>query len=108
MATYVSLKSRLPEISRSLQLRVGQDIKGGAERIMEGAKSRNNDVTGETDASMSVSGGGAQYEVNVGAYYAKWVEFGRKNAPPYPFLVPAAEAEADSIVADVSATLKSL
>lgn len=108
MATRVTLRSRLPEISRSMQLRVSRDCKETAEAIVEGAKANNNDVTGEMDASMSVTGGAAAYSANVGVFYAKWVEFGRKNAPPYPFLLPAAEAETQPFEARVRATLTSL
>ena len=108
MAARVTLRSRLPEISRSLQLRVSQDLKEGAESIMEGAKQRTNDVTGELDGSMSVTGGAGSYKVEVGAYYAKWVEFGRKNAPPYPFLLPAAEQEMPLLEQRVTNTLRSL
>lgn len=111
MAVRVTLKSRLPEVARSLQLRVSQDLKEGSEEIERNASARINNRTGKLDASGEVTGGAGAYRVEfgkAGAYYAKWIELGRKNAPPYPFLVPAAEEEAPRLAAKVTRTLQSL
>ncbi len=94
MATRVTLKSRFPEIERSLALRVSAAVKATANAVIEDAKANTHDVTGELDDSMeAVRQAVAEYLVVVSAMYAHWVEFGRKNAPPYPFLLPAAESQ---------------
>lgn len=107
----VTLKSRFPEIIGSMPRRISSDLKNGAERIELTASGNLNNITGMLDASGQVKGGAGEFRVEFGegeAYYAQWIEFGRKNAPPYPFLVPAAEAEMPGIISDVSDTLRSL
>lgn len=42
------------------------------------------------------------------AWYWNYLEFGTTNASPRPFMLPAAEAEMPSIVAEVQAVLKAL
>lgn len=110
----VTLKSRFPEIIGSMPRRISADLKDGAENIAE--RARQNIDRGDPDSphirdSIEVSGGAGEYKVSAGggdAYYAQWVEFGRKNAPPYPFFIPAAEEEALPLLAKVTETLNSL
>jgi hypothetical protein len=107
----VTLKSRFPEIIGTMPRRISANLKEGAERIEVTASGNLNNLTGTLDNSGQVKGGAGEFKVEFGAgeaYYAQWIEFGRKNAPPYPFLVPAAEAEMPGIVSDVSDTLNSL
>lgn len=107
----VTLRSRFPEIIGSLPRRISADLKAGAERIEQTASTNINSQTGTLDMSGEVKGGAGEYRVEFGAgdaYYARWIEFGRKNAPPFPFLLPAAEAEMPEIVSDISDTLNSL
>lgn len=116
MAVRVTLRSRLPEITRTLQLRVSQDVKEGAEAILERSNadldsrptSGQSPATPHTSSTGAVEGGAGAYYVGYGGYWAHWVELGRKSAPPYPFLVPAAEAEAPNIAAKVTRTLQGL
>jgi hypothetical protein len=108
MPAAVTLKSRFPEIEVALARRVSQDIKDGGEAILEAANSRINSQTGELEGSGSVQGGAAEVRVEYTAVYAKWIEFGRKNAPPFPFLMPAAEEQAPEILAAVERSLQGL
>lgn len=111
MAGYVKLADRFPEIIGSLRLRVSKDTREGANAILEDAKGRINSQTGLLASSGEIKGGAAEYSVEFGAggaYYAKWIEFGRRNAPASPFLLPAAEAHAPEIVSKVTTTLNSL
>lgn len=106
----VTLKSRIPQIERSLQLQVGRDLKQAAENIRDGAEERVDlgPIAPHIKEDIEVKGGGARYSVNVPEFYAKFVEFGRANAPAYPFLVPAAEEERPALEARVQATLSGL
>lgn len=104
----VTLTSRFPEIIGTLPRKISADLKEGAEQVLENSTERINTITGETEESGSVKGGAGEYRVEYEAYWAHWVEFGRKNAPPYPFLLPALEEEAPEILAKVHETLNSL
>lgn len=107
----VTLKSRFPQIIGTMPRRISANLKEGAERIEQTASENINTRTGTLDLSGQVKGGAGEYRVEFGegdAYYAQWIEFGRKSAPPFPFLVPAAEAEMPEIVSDISDTLNSL
>lgn len=109
MAAYVKLVDRFPEIIGTLPRRISKDIKDGADAILEDARGRINTQSGELAASGEVKGGAGEYRVEFGAgqaYYARWIEFGRKNAPAYPFLYPAAESLAPEIVSKVTDTLR--
>lgn len=103
----VTLKSRLPEIARSLQLEVGRELRESANRIKDGAEARVNlgPEAPHIKDTIEVTGGAARYAVEVPEYYAQFVEFGRKDAPPYPFLIPAAEEERPILEARVAAVL---
>jgi len=112
MPTTVTLRSRLPMIAATLRSRVGEDLRETAEAVAERAAENVNlgPVAPHIADEIEVSGGGAEYTVSAGGdvYYAKWIEFGRKNAPPYPFMVPAAEVEQPAFEDRVNNTLSSL
>lgn len=110
----VTLKSRLPEIERVIQLRVSRKLKEGADRVGERAQQNLNTITGQTEQSVDVTGGMGAYRVQVkardekGRPYPKWIEFGHGDTPPHPFLYPALEAEAEQIKEDVESVLERL
>lgn len=114
MAAKVTLKSRFPQIERSMQLGVSAVLKAGAERVADQAKINLNSITGETAESIEVTGGAGEFKVEAtardpkGRPYPHWIEFGRKNAPARPFLMPALEAETERIENDVQTVLRAL
>lgn len=117
MAARVTLESRLPAVAASLRPRVGAAVKEAAELVAEAAKRNveigpptehiydNIDVEREEAAAYRVA-------VNVaspkGIAYPFALEFGRKGAPAYPFLIPALESSADNAVYLVTAALRGL
>lgn len=111
MAARVTLRSRFPGIIGTMPRRISADLREGAEEIKAQAQANVNTLTGTLAGSGEVKGGAGEYRVEFGkgeAYYAQWIEFGRKNAPPYPFLLPAAEQMAPEILSKVTSTLNSL
>lgn len=97
-----TLKSRLPGIAASLQPRVSAAVKEGAERIREAAQERVRVRTEELHHAIHTEHvGPAAYAVVAGdddAFYGHMLEFGTAHSPAFPFLVPAVEAEKDTVV----------
>lgn len=113
----VTLNSRLPAIAAELRPRVGKAVKEGAEVVAEDAQ-RNVEIGPPPvhifDHIKVRRDGPAAYRVDVdakdpkGVPYAFAVEFGRKGAPPHPFLLPALEENQDNVVYLVTAALRGL
>lgn len=116
----VTLKSRFPEIVAELRPKVGAAVKQAAEVVAEGAAQRVPDRTPLGQgliASIHVEREDvAEYAVVAGdneVFYGHFVEFGHAakgggQVAPRPFLVPAAEASADTAAALITAALRGL
>lgn len=97
------LKSRLPEIAATLPGRVDAALKAGADLVAEDAIVRVHPhrLGGELEDAIHVDD--RQREgiyVIAGddtAFYGHLVEHGTSHSAPYPFLVPALEANQDRI-----------
>lgn len=110
-----TLKSRFPEIAASMRLQLSRDCKTTAEDIATDAKANVNvgPVAPHIADIIEVNGGAGHFTVDVpdpgeGYPYPRAIEYGRKSAPPYPFLVPAAEANREAFEGRVQNTLASL
>lgn len=109
-----TLKSRLPEITVEMRVRVSTAVKESAERIALDASGRAPVRTGAlADSIQTRRTGGAEYEVFSDLFYSRFVENGVESSaigpqPPRPFLLPAAEAERPYIDARVTAVLRGL
>lgn len=117
MGQRVTLASRLPEIAAELRPRVSAAVKSGAEAIAEDARMRVH--FGEEDPHLRESITVRRYQAagylvlveaqdDDGLYYGWFVEFGTAHAPPYPFLLPAAEGQLDHVEDLISASLRGL
>lgn len=113
----VTLKSRLPQISRELPMRVNRVLEVGAHEIADSAKSRVPFKTGRLHDAIHVEDRGAQsWAVVAGdrdkdVFYGHMVEFGTTGdtgTPAQPFLIPAVEANKAAIKAAVTLALKRL
>ena len=85
-----------------------QSVFRGAQELAEVAR-RNAPVSKTSkhpgklrDSIKPYRGGGTRgmvvARVEVGAFYAKWVEFGNSRAPAHPFLIPAFNKERERIL----------
>lgn len=117
MARAVTLKSRLPEIAAELRPKVGKAVKVGAEVVAEDAQGRVNIGPPPVhifDMIQVKRREAAGYEVQVtatdpkGFPYPFVVEFGSKDQPAHPFLIPALEAQADNVTYLVTGALRGL
>jgi len=90
-------KSRIPQIAAELNLRTEALLAAAAAQIVEGAKERvpvGKNPPHLRDAIHVERGESGEYLVvagDKGVFYGHIVEHGSVNAPPHPFLVPAAE-----------------
>ena len=107
-----TLKSRFPEIEVRLAKGVSNAVKDGAEDIAESARQKVHVRSGELQNRIHVERqGAAEYAVVAGdseAFYGHMLENGTDIAPPYPFLMPAAEENKHEIAVQVQLVLKSL
>jgi HK97 gp10 family phage protein len=113
----VTLASRLPQIAASLRPRVSAAVKASAELIAADARTRvelGPPPEHIRDNINVVRHEAAGYLVVVdvadpkGVPYPLAVEFGSVNMPPYPFLLPAVEANAGNAERLVAASLRGL
>jgi HK97 gp10 family phage protein len=113
----VTLKSRLPTIAAELRPRVSAAVKKGAEAVAEDARQRvalgpppthikDHIEVGRHEAAGYYVAATARDER--GIPYAHMHEFGTVNHAPYPFLIPALEAQAEGIETLVAASLRAL
>jgi HK97 gp10 family phage protein len=114
-----TLKSRLPGIAAELRPRVGAAVKAGAEAIVVQAKAQAPPEDPEDhdrlhpglphlgDSIHAKRRAAAEYGV-----YANWYwlfsEFGTVREGARPYMLPAAEAEKEPIVAGIEAILRVL
>lgn len=111
MAIIAHLESRLPEIIAELPHEVGDALKEGADAIAEGAQERVPIETGALRDAIHVEETDGGYLVVAGdndAFYGHIVEHGSVNTPPRPFLIPAYEAEHESLISRVKDALDHL
>jgi HK97 gp10 family phage protein len=106
----VALKSRLPEIASRLAPAVDAAIHEGADIVSAGAKDRCPVLTGALRDAIHVEEGEVPGEVlvvagNRKAFYGHMVEHGTVHSAPHPFLIPALEANRETIVSMVRAAL---
>jgi HK97 gp10 family phage protein len=113
----VTLQSRLPKIAASLRPRVSAAVKQGAELVAEDARARvavgpaPEHIKDHIEVGRHEAAGyyvAATATDDKGRPYAGWHEFGTANHPPYPFLIPALEANAENIENLVAASLRGL
>lgn len=115
----MGLKSRLPEITDRIVLRVPEALALGAELIVESAKERCPVVTGalrdsiheQREASGRYYANRRVYAGDDKVFYGNMVEHGHAIAgggqvAPHPFLVPAVEDNRDRIDALVSSAIR--
>ena len=111
-----TLKSRLPGIIAELQPRVSRAVRQGAEEISEtaqrnliaGGHNRTGDLLGAIHVERV---GPAEYSVVAGdgdVFWGHFLENGTDVAPPYPFLMPAAEEHREDIADKVQTVLRTL
>lgn len=99
----VSLTSRLPQLERQLLVKAEHGVQKAAHDVEAHAKGRAAVDTGNMRASIAASQTGAlSAEVNAGAYYSVFVEFGTYKMGAQPFMVPAAEAVRPMFIAAMS------
>ena len=106
-------KSRLPKVAAELALRADLSAKASAELVAAKAKDRVPVETGRLRDAIHVAEGdtpGEQYVVagDSTAFYGHIVEHGSVNAPPHPFLIPAAEESRTEIQGIVRETGRGL
>lgn len=88
------LKSRIPQIIAKAQRDAETVNAASAERIAQEAQGRAPRDTGElADSIEAKPGEDDEYRVEVGVWYAHFLEFGTSRQGARPFLTPAAEAE---------------
>jgi HK97 gp10 family phage protein len=113
----VTLKSRLPTIAASLRPRVSAAVKRGAELVAEDARERvavgpaPEHIKDHIEVGRHEAAGyfvAATARDAKGIPYAVMHEFGTSKHPPYPFLIPALEANAENIENLVAASLRGL
>jgi HK97 gp10 family phage protein len=105
-----TLKSRLPQIAASLPVRVGAAVHAGSEGIAERARVTAPDrpPIGEgLPESIEARDGEQGYGIYA-AFYYRFNEFGTVKQAARPFMIPAAEAGKDELVAGVRAALRGL
>ena len=119
----VTLQSRLPEVAAELRPRVGRAVKEGAELIAEAAQDKVNigpphvHIFDHIEV-IRLEAAGYLVVVDVadekGVAYPFVVEFGAAETakaparPAYPFLIPAAEENADNVAYLVTGALRGL
>lgn len=111
------MKSRFREIEAKLPILARDAINDGAQRIADRAKAAAPVRTGRLKESIDTraapeqatgrAAGGYRRDV-VAEWYWFLQEFGTVNQAARPFMIPAAEAERASIVADVERRLRNL
>lgn len=109
MASTRLIKNDFPEIIAQLNSpEMTAVLLAGAESIAEVAAAKAPVASGALRDSIEAK---PVAEGNVGifmAWYGRFVEHGTVNAPPHPFLVPAAEAGRVTVAESVAAFLRSL
>lgn len=110
MALGVTLTNKLPEI----QLRLNSEefnlvLAAATETVAEAARANAPVETGALRESIEVKPIPDTNDVGVFmAWYGPFVEHGTVNAPPRPFLVPAAESRKEAVAETVAIWVRSL
>jgi len=109
-----TLKSRLPEIAEELRPKVSAAIKEGAQLVAAEARVRvpigPPEVHIKNDIRVTRVGP-AEYAVLAGddnTFYGHMIEWGTSHSAPRPFLVPALEANRQTVETLVAAALRTL
>lgn len=105
------LKSRLPQIARSLDEQITPALRIAAEAIEAGAKDRVPVASGDLRNAIHTEKIDDGYRVVAGdsdVFYGHLVEHGTTRTPPRPFLLPAAEAVRDNVDDLIRAALRDL
>ena len=111
------LKSMLPEIAAGITRTVPEAMTAGAEIMAEAARSKAPVETGALRDSIkvkrrasqdviSVAGRYSSRDIEVGAFYGMFIEFGTVQRPAHPFLVPAYEEASPEVYKLVAAAIK--
>ena len=96
--------NRFPQIIATLDPRLEQALDVGRHMIASDAKARAHVDSGEMRDQIHVDG---DYVV-AGAWYSFFEEFGTVHNPAHPFMVPAAEANRDTVAGLAAAALRRL
>lgn len=109
----VTLKSRLPEISTAIPLKVGAVIHAETEKMAADAQERaRSQYQGSEPFHIeagegNVKGQGTGYGI-LASWYWFFGEFGTSHQPARPYMLPAVEAGKDKMVEEIRATLEKL
>src|SRR5688500_8344410 len=105
-----TLKSRFPQITASIPIRVGVAVRAGTERMADTARANAPDrpPLGEgLPEPIEARDGEDGYGIYA-AFYYHFNEFGTVTQPARPFMLPAVEAGKDELEAGVAAVLRKL
>jgi HK97 gp10 family phage protein len=99
----VSLTSRLPQLEAQLLAKAAQGVQKAASDVEAHAKGRAPVDTGNLKSSIEATSTGAlSAQVNAGAEYGIYQEYGTYKMSAQPFMVPAAEAVRPMFIAYMS------
>lgn len=92
------LQAQLDQLSDKARKRLQEAVAEAADTVRDDARRRAPRDTGRLQNSIRVDPAADGLSAKVGpqdndAFYAIWVEWGRKNAPAQPFMTPASELE---------------
>lgn len=107
----MSYKTRLPQITADLAVKLDAAALAAAERIKQAAKDNVPVATGRLRDAIHVEHDGDGYMVVAGdneTFYGHIVEHGGVHTPPRPFLVPALENNRGEILKMTALTLRGL
>jgi HK97 gp10 family phage protein len=99
--------NRFPQIIATLDPRLEEALDLGRQAIASDARSRVHVDSGDLRDSIHVDD---EYIVagDGDVFYGHYEEFGTVHSPAHPFMVPAAEANRDTVVALAAAALRGL
>lgn len=102
------LRRKLRKIPVAVRKEASMAIAEGAEQIAGGARARVPVDSGELAGSIKVHLGddGMSAVVEAAAEHAKFVEFGTRQTPARPFLLPAFEEAKPKIVAEIKEAVR--
>lgn len=108
MKAEIIFNSSFPDFMQSIDGRLAEAVKAGAETVRDGAAAACPVDTGALRDSITAESDGNSAIVSANTDYAAFVEFGTSKMAPQPYLVPALIENSQAVLSSIADALTSM
>ncbi len=108
MKAEIIFKSSFPDFMQSIDGRLAEAVRAGAETVRSGAAEMCPVDTGALRDSITAESDGNSAVVSANTDYAAFVEFGTSKMAPQPYLVPALIENSQAVLSSIAGALTTM